>query len=150
MSFNPFEQETLQELPERDLLSMTGEYTKLDEVERRQRLSACQSTVGVGTVAQLKLRIAEYVHVRNLHGLPSKRQTINQKFGRLAHKLGLTTMHVVDDLIASGYVMELERANKRILISSKVFSYLCESFGQNFVEIEELKKRLFDAAAGLQ
>lgn len=143
-SINPFRGQEAVVLPARNMLELGVEgYAELPAEERRHRLAACQSSGGIKDELDLKLRIAEYIHIRTLNGMPSKRVAINQRFAAIARKMQTTPMRILNDLIVEKYVEEFERRGKKIVVSFKVYEDLCKEYEQNLIEIEALLERWF-------
>ncbi len=101
-----------------NVLDLTaGSLAQLPKSEQDVLFVRSGGTTDLETLEQLKQRVREYIHIRNLEGWPVKLGTVNRAFHRPATALDTTIKDVVEALLSDGTLVRLP-SNATILATA--------------------------------
>lgn len=133
----------------------------LDYCESDQQLASLTlkvgSTAGIENLGQLKRRLLEYIHVLSLGGKPSKLQTLNRRFGRLAVKYSTSIRSLIEYFHDMKQIQRIDVYGAQAFCTKRLYDINlldAESFleslrakgRQDYNPVEEFLQRMIDNA----
>lgn len=102
-------------VPDRDILAIRiADAYDLPDAERQALRYKSIGTSDIKSLADLKRRIAECVHMGTLLNTPPRLATLNRRFSKQAKRFETSVLSII---AVSPYIMELERNGVRALIA---------------------------------
>lgn len=108
----------------RDILQLQAEAMRggVPEAELAYLRHKSANTTDIDSAQALKRRIAEYIHMRTLHGKGTTRVDVNRRFSKVAKRYETTTNDLIGELFASGRLTELERGGKSVVATASIYN----------------------------
>lgn len=79
------------------------------------------ATADIKSRGALKRRVAEFVHVQSISANPVRLMSLNRRFGRIAKQYETTTMELMQELVDSGRITQLEYGGINAMYSDAIY-----------------------------
>ena len=111
-----------------DFTALDVHQNKLTPVQLQQLIHQTATAAQLTTIRHVRKQVCEYIYAISLSNSAATFHELNQKFGRVASRVGSSIRYIVDDLIELNKVMILQAGKFYAYYSKKVYTDIDEVY----------------------